>query len=137
VGSLRWVWLPASAPRCPVGSRLETGRGAHTPLGAMWCPRGVGERMSSRQRWHEVLSELHELVGAPGGRVVEEHARRDPDAAALSKSTVSTLLKGEANPRRATVRAFVLGCLSYARAHRRTVALPDGQDMAEFWMRRY
>ena len=95
------------------------------------------ERMSSPQRWDEVLVELYELAGSPGVRVVEDYARRDPDAGSLSKSTVGDLLKGKANPRRASVEAFVLGCLYYARTRRPPVVLPEGQDVSGYWMDRY
>lgn len=95
------------------------------------------ERMPSPQRWDEVLMELYELAGSPGVRVVEDYARRDPDAGSLSKSTVGELLKGKANPRRASVEAFVLGCLYYARTRRPPVALPEGQDVSGYWMDRY
>ncbi len=93
--------------------------------------------MPSPQWWDEVLMELYELAGSPGVRVVEDYAKRDPDAGSLSKSTVSELLKGKTNPRRASVEAFVLGCLYYARTRRPPVVLPDGQDVSDYWMDRY
>lgn len=86
-------------------------------------------------RWHDVLRELHVQSGAPGVQVVEKCAREHPDAAPVSKSTVSKLLRGEGRPRRSTVEAFVLACLAYAK--RRQHALPDGGEVPKFWLDRY
>lgn len=95
------------------------------------------EPESSPQPWHAVLVELYEIIKAPGYRAIEEHVSQDSAAGPLSKSTVGYLLSGQANPRRASVEAFVLGCFHYARTHKPPIELPNGQDLLRHWMDRY
>ena len=91
---------------------------------------------TARRRANAVLAELHELVGSPSHDALMAQTAKS-NLSAISRSTYYAVLKGAAKLRKATLTAFIVLCLDYARDHQRISELTDEQDDKGYWTQRY
>ena len=89
-----------------------------------------------QQRAGAVLAELKELAGSPNhDALMAQNAKSN--VSEISRGTYYAMLNGTTKPREATLTAFVVLCLDYARAHRRTSRLTAEQYDTGYWINRY